>query len=193
MSGGNFSRRLPIKSRLMKMLIAVAIAFFHLVLSADAQEAFIVHGSKVVYQRPDPAQWQLVHNGIEAKSKAYLLMFKHIPIKDAQGRDIEPVIAVICEVVPNSPDVTNYSSARRARTPFEVKKVLTPQEGYFSYQTAVGYQGEYKRGTVLHKVVVGYLRYRDLGVQILCDSTDSVYNKVQADMLRLLRSIDFKE
>jgi hypothetical protein len=32
-----------------------------------------------------------------------------------------------------------------------------------------------------------------VGVQVICDSTDGVYEKVEADMLGLLRSITFKE
>jgi hypothetical protein len=32
-----------------------------------------------------------------------------------------------------------------------------------------------------------------VGVQVLCDSADGVYNNVEADMLGFLRSITFKE
>lgn len=177
----------------MKTVLAVVIALFHLVLPARAQESFTAHGSTVRYGRPDAAQWSLVHDGIDARSKAYLLMFKRSPIKDAEGRDIEPVMALICESVPGSPHLIQYSITKRASTPFHVNKLLTPQEGYFTHKNSVGYQREYKRGSVVHKVLVGHLRHGDVGVQVICDSTDGVYDKVETAMQGFLRSITFKE
>jgi hypothetical protein len=176
----------------MKTFIAVVFAFFHFACIAAAQESFTAHGSTVMYDRPDPAQWNLVHNAMDAKANAFLLMFEHIPIKDAQGREIKPVIAAICEAVTDSSDVIMYSIRKRSQVPFDVKKVLTPQGGDFTHRNSVGFDGEYDRG-VVHKVIVGHLRHQGVGVQVICDSTDGVYDKVEADMRGFLRSITFKE
>jgi len=193
MTDDRFRLLLGAKYGFLTALIAAAIAFFYLVLPAEAQESFTVHSSTVLYGRPDAAQWRLMNDGIDANSKAYLVMFKRTPIKDAEGREIEPVMAIICESVPSSTDVIQYSIAKRVNTPFQVNSLLTPQQGYFTHKNSVGYQGEYKRGSVLHKVLIGHLRNRDVGVQVICDSTDGVYDKVEADMLGLLRSITFQE
>ena len=176
----------------MKTFIAVVFAFFGFVCIAAAQESFSAHGSTVTYTRPDPAQWNLVHNGMDAKSNAFLLMFEHSPIKDAEGREIKPVIAAICEPVTDSSDVIMYSIRKRSQVPFDVKKLLTPQGGDFTHKNSAGYDGEYNRG-VVHKVIVGHLRHQGVGVQVICDSTDGVYDKVEADMRGFLRSITFKE
>jgi hypothetical protein len=135
----------------------------------------------------------LVHSGTDAKSKAFLLMFKHSPIKDPEGRPIEPVIAAICEPVTDSSDVIMYSIRKRTQVPFDVKKVLTAQGGDFTHRNSVGFDGEYTRGSVVHKVVVGHLRHQGVGIQVICDSTDGVYDKVEADMRGFMRSITFKE
>ena len=127
------------------------------------------------------------------QAPAYLVMFEHTPIKDAEGRDIKPVIGVICESVPNSLDVIRYSVSKRASTPFKVNKMMTPQDGSFTHRNSVGYEGEYQRGSVLHKVLVGHLRHAAVGLQVICDSTDGVYDKVEADMRSFLRSLTFKE
>jgi hypothetical protein len=177
----------------MKNLIAVLLAFFLLGYGAEAQESFTAHGSTVNYAQPDPAKWKPVHNGTDAKSNKYLFMFQHTPIKDAEGHDIEPVIALISESVPDSSDVIMYSIAKRAQVPFEVKKLITWQDGSFTYRNSVGFEGEYKKGAVLHKVLIGHLRHKESGVQIICDSTDGVYDKVETDMRDFLRSITFKE
>jgi hypothetical protein len=176
----------------MKTVIAVVFTFFHLACVAAAQESFTAYGSTVIYARPEPAQWNLVHSGMDAKANAFLLLFEHSPIKDSEGREIKPVIAAICEPVTDSSDVIMYSIGKRAQVPFDVKKVLTPQAGDFTHKNSVGYDGEYSRG-VIHKVIVGHLRHQGVGVQVICDSTDGVYDKVEADMRGFLRSITFKE
>jgi hypothetical protein len=177
----------------LRIPIAVVFAFFHLALVATAEESFSANGSTVVFTSPDRAQWDLVQNGLDEKSNKYLLMFKHKPIKDAEGRDIEPVIALISESVPDSLDVIMYSIQKRTQVPFEVKKLITWQDGSFAYRNSVGYEGEYKKGAVLHKVFIGHLRHKGAGVQIICDSTDGAHDKVEADMRNFLRSISFKE
>ncbi|MBM3301833.1 MAG: hypothetical protein FJY85_18015, partial [Deltaproteobacteria bacterium] len=133
--------------RFLTVGVAAALSVFHIVLPAEAQESFTAHGSTILYNRPDVAQWKVVHDGIDARSKAYLLMFKHVPIKDAEGRYIEPVMALICESVPGSPDLIQYSIAKRVSTPFQVNELLTPQKGYFTHRNSVGYKGEYQMGS----------------------------------------------
>ncbi len=176
----------------MRTLITSILILVSYVSVAQAQESFTVFGSTIDYVRPDPAKWNLVSKGLDARSKGYLHMFEHIPIKDAQGRSIKPVIAIICETVPDSLDVIRYSISKRAHTPFKVTKVITFQDGSFGYRNSVGYEGEYRRG-VDHKVFVGHMRHGKVGLQVICDSTDGVYSHVESDMRSFLRSIKFKE
>jgi hypothetical protein len=178
---------------LMKKLIASVFLVLCLAFDVYAQESITTHGSTVTYARPDPANWKLVHNGIDERSKAYLLAFQRNPIKDAEGRPIEPVIALICESVPESLDVIRYSIAKRGQVPFDVKRVISAQDGSFTHRNSVGYEGEYKKGSVVHKVLVAHMRHGKAGLQVICDSTDGVYDKVEEDMRSFLRSITFKE
>jgi hypothetical protein len=175
----------------MKTIIAVVFVFFQLVLLAGAEESFTAHGSTVLYAPPDSANWFVVKNGIDERSQKYLLMFQRKPIEDAHGRRVHPVIAIICEPVDKSSDVIKYSIAVRAQVPFNVKKVMSHQEGDFNYQNAIGYEGEYEK-EVLHKVLIGHMRHKKAGVQIICDSSDGLYEKVEADMRSFLRSVTFK-
>jgi hypothetical protein len=175
----------------MQKSILFLLVFFQLAILAEAQESFTAHGSTILYTSPDSANWFVVKNGIDEKSQKYLLMFQRKPIEDAQGRRVHPVIAIISEPVKDSVDVIRYSVAARAQVPFDVKKVLSYQGGDFAYQNAIGYEGEYKRG-VLHKVLIGHMRHKQVGVQIICDSTDGVYDKVEADMRSFLRSVNFR-
>ena len=177
----------------MKRFCAVLILLFLFDGVTHAQESFTAFGSTVTYTRPDSNKWNLVSNGMQGKSKAYLVMFEHQPIKDSLNRDVKPVIALICESVPESLDVIRYSIWKRGQTPFKVNKMMAHQDGSFTYKNSVGYEGEYKKDSVIHKIFIGHLRHGKVGIQLICDSTDGVFDKVEADMRSFLRSINFKE
>jgi hypothetical protein len=177
---------------LMRKLCVILLVLFHCAFLAEAQESFTAYGSTVIYARPDSSNWSLVNNEMDAKSNKFLLLFKRNPVEDPQGRRIEPVIALICEPVTNSSNVIEYSISKRAQVPFNVKKMLTCQGGDFAYPNSVGYEGEYDKG-VIHNVLIGHLRHKEVGVQIICDATDGVYSKVEQDMRNFLRSVNFKE
>ena len=83
----------------MKTPIAILLVFLSFMCVAQAEEAFTAYGSTVVFVSPDPSKWNLVHNGMVKESKGHLLMFECNPIKDAEGRNVRPVIAIICEQV----------------------------------------------------------------------------------------------
>lgn len=177
----------------MKKFSTVLLIFFSLVSVVQAEESFTVFGSTITYTRPDSTKWNLVSNGMQGKSKAYLVMFERHPIKDSKGRNVKPVIAIICESVPDSLDIIRYSIWKRGQMPFKVNKLITYQDGSFTCRNSVGFEGEYTKGTVLHKIFIGHLRHGKVGVQAICDSTDGVYDAVEEDMRSFLRSINFKE
>lgn len=176
-----------------KGIAAIVLLIFSFASMAGAQESFTAHGSTVNFTRPDAANWKVVHDGIDARSNKYLVMYQRSPIKDAEGRDIEPVIAIICESVPDSSDVIMYSIAKRTQTAFNVNKLLTWQDGSLTYKNSVGFDGDYKKGSVIHKVLIAHMRHGAAGLQVICDSTDGVYDKVETDMRNFLKSITFKE
>jgi hypothetical protein len=177
----------------MKKLSAGLVICFSLVCVAQAEESFTAFSSTVTYACPDSTKWNLVINEMQGKSKAYLVMFERKPIKDAKGRNVKPVIAIICESVPESMDVIRYSIWKRGQMPFKVNKLITHQDGGFTYRNSVGFEGEYTKGTVLHKIFIGHLRHGKVGIQAICDSTDGVYDAVEDDMRSFLRSINFGE
>ncbi len=180
------------KRRFMKTAMAVALTLLSFAFVAHAEESFTANGSTVVYEKPDSSRWNLVKSENDPQSSKYLLMFKHTPIKDSEGRDIEPVMAIKSEPVRDSSDVAAYSAYKRAQMPFTVKKTLTANDGSFTYPNSVGYEGEYDQG-VIHRVLVAHMRHKDAGIQVTCDSTEGVYAQVEPDMRSFMRSITFKE
>ena len=56
----------------------------------------------------------------------------------------------------------------------------------------LGFEGEYKKDGIVHKVLIGCMRHQEAGLRIICDSSDGVYDKVEADMRSFLRSVTFK-
>ncbi len=158
---------------------------------ASAQELAFVRafGSKVYFEPPDTSRWDLEQNVMDTLHVKYVLKFKHRPILDTEGREVEPVVAIIAESVKDSSDVIVYSAWKRIQTPFEVKKVLAYDSTLFTHRNVIGYEGQYEREGVVHMVLVVHMREHLVGVQVICDSSDEIFPQVEKDMRRFIRSI----
>jgi hypothetical protein len=175
----------------MKYIITLLILFSF---SGFSQElAYIpVYGSKIYFAPPDTSRWELFQNSMDSISHKYVLMFKSVPITDNLGRQIESVISILVEHVKDSSNIVNYSLWKRTQVPFEVKKVLTCDTinfSWFACPNVIGYEGSYTKVDIVHRLFVVHMRRAVVGVQIICDSTDGVYEKVESAMRDFIRSV----
>lgn len=147
-------------------------------------------GAKIYFEPPDSSVWVLDGNGI-TRYGTYLLMFKHTPIKDSLGRDIQPVISLIIETAKDSTDLNTFVHEKMADSQwqFRFQDTLTYSGGYFAQRNAIGYLIQYSRENVIHTVYFCCIRNGNIGVTIICDSTDQIFGKVRLDMLRFLKSV----
>ncbi len=175
----------------MKYFIAYLLLLPHFAISQDL--AYVqAYGSKIYFAPPDTSRWDLFENSMDSTTHKYVLMFKSAPITDDLGRPIQPVLSIVVESVKDSSDVTHYSIWKRTQVPFNVTKVMacdTINFSWFACPNVIGYEGDYKRSGVLHKVFVVHMRKAAVGVQIICDSTDGVFRKVESDMREFIRSV----
>src|SRR5512147_868216 len=135
----------------MKTLLALSLLFCTPALAQDLVY-FRAFGSKIYFAPPDSNRWELEQNSFDSTTSKHVLMFKSTPLLDSLGREIQPVLAIIAESVNDSMDVIAYSFWKRRQVPFEVTKVLTHEQGHFSFANVIGYEGSYKREDVVHKV-----------------------------------------
>ena len=78
-----------------------------------------------------------------------------------------------------------------ARTKWKILRSLMPEEG--EYRNATYCDGEYEYGGQLHMIIVGYMVYGNLGVQVIGDSHASVFSQVEDDMRKCVHSLRFSE
>ena len=188
-----YLRGVPVTARLLPKHMKTYVTMLFLLCSTccGQQLAYIgVIGSKIYFEAPDTLKWNLDENSMQSSGK-YWLQFKHSPILDSLGREIQPVMAIIIEKVDDSLDVITYSIEKRTQIPypFHVEEVLTYENSHFAFQNTVGYKGSYKREDVTHKVFIVHMRHAAVGVEIICDSTDGVYALVEQDMLRFIKAV----
>jgi hypothetical protein len=175
----------------MKYIIALLILFPFCGFSQELTYVQ-VYGSKIYFAPPDTSHWELVENSMDSSSHKYVLMFKSEPITDNLGRQIQPVLSILVEFIKDSSDIISYSIWKRTQVPFEVKKVMacdTINFSWFACPNVIGYEGVYPKGDVIHRVFVVHMRRAAVGVQIICDSTDGVYDKVEFAMRDFIRSV----
>jgi hypothetical protein len=173
----------------MKNFIFLVMILQALLLSQGHIDAF---GKKIIYDIPDSDKWKIDQTVFVETMQRGMISYKHIPIKDQLGRDIEPVIALIYEKLPSdSIDPILFSANKRITTRFDVDKVFGYEDFKLKYRNTIGYYGHYDK-VVIHNVIVAHMVYKNMGIQIICDSTKDVYDQVKEDMELFVGSVEFE-
>ena len=119
-----------------------------------------------------------------------IYFFKREPIEDPEGRQIIPNIAVIIEDVEKDTDAVAYSALKRSRVNFEVSEVFTHEKGPIRFQNAVGYKGKYvDKGGLDHTIYVVHGINGNKGLQVICDATTNIFDKMEDEFLIALKSV----
>lgn len=179
----------------MRFMLVLAVVLAALASVASVQEAVYISAfqTNVYFDVPDTTRWSVERDELDTTIQKRFLMFTHTPIKDKKGRMVSPVIAIIIEPVPDPSDLVMYSVAKRSAVPYKVTKVFTSETHTFSYKNSVGYEATYTSEGVPHSIYVGHMIYKNLGIEIICDSTKELLPKVKEDFLAFLRSVVFNE
>jgi len=103
-------------------------------------------------------------------------------------------MAVYVETIPSDIDIVVYSAQWQIRTPFKVKSMFVSadpkKDVEFSFVNAVGFQSEYtdSKGRS-HNTYRIYAINGDKGIQIIFDSTTSVFDIADKEFRRTIKSI----
>jgi hypothetical protein len=137
-------------------------------------------------------EWFLADKPSNENIQGYI--FKRKPITDETGLQVIPNIAVFIETIPPDLDVIVYSANWRIRTPFKVKSMFShddPKKDVdFNFENAVGYVSEYNdsKGRP-HNTYYIYAINEGKGIQIIFDSTTSVFEIADKEFRRTIKSI----
>lgn len=159
---------------------------------AKAKELTVID-AKIVFDEPDSKVWKVAEEQYDSDRKRGLIMFNRSPIKNPQGVLVAPVIAVVYEAISNDMDLVRYSVQVRTRVPFEVDKMFLPKDGGFTYANSLGYEGHLDQEGVKHTLLIAHMVYKNVGVQIVGDSTTDIFPQVESDMRQFMKSIQFKD
>ncbi len=116
--------------------------------------------------------------------------FKHEGIADDSGIVVHPNIAFIIMDVPPDTDPVLFSASRRR---FDIIKMYTPADILFDVN-AIGYLAEhtdtFDGREYKHRIYVLHAVQDSKGIEVVLDSTESVFNKVNGDFMEVLKSIN---
>ena len=180
----------------MKTNRLFVLLFFAFSSVAWGQTSIDAFGKKIKFTIPDEKVWKLVQETTPSENSKGSLMFKRTPITGPKGLEVEPVLALIFEQVTEPIDTIVYSAngLMSHSEKFNLKwNLLGSYPEYSSDQHAVVYKAEYTKSGFLHKVYLCYILYNNLGVQIIADSTDDVFDQVDEDMRAFIKSVVVQE
>ena len=137
-------------------------------------------------------QWKAldVQDVGEGSNRRVAYTYKRAPIRDSEGRPIEPAIGFIFRPVPEGADPILWIGFHRARhvkaMGGELVEALTKSLRP-GLQLGLGWLMRYERGGIEHTVkLVGAIN-GDIGLQVFMDSTTDVFPAVERYMSTALR------
>ena len=169
----------------MRKLIIIAIAIASLG-SAKASDTLIrvIPEAKIMIDLPNNS-WHMASK--ETNNGVTVYFFKRDPITDSLKRIIIPNIDIIVEKVDEKADIVTWSITKRANMPLDVDKMFLPGEGLINFKNAVGYKGKYT-DAIEHTVYVIHAINNKMGIQLIFDSTTSVFGEVDKEFQKVMKS-----
>jgi len=172
------------------------ILFLHILLLLAFQrrpslESIDAFHSTLIYERPDKVTWHTFQKRHDDSLGVGTVSFRSLPVIDESGRAYQPIVAIIYERLSDSVSVEAYAAGKQesSRTKWTVLRAYSPSAG--GYSNAKFFDGEYEFGGELHTVIVGYMVYGRLGVQVIGDSPASIFPQVENDIRKCVQSIRF--
>lgn len=177
------------------MKIAILLIFLFISSSiAWGQTTINAFGSKIFFTDPNETAWKLTQKIDPSESSKGLRMFKHEQIIGSTGLPVEPVIALVLEKVTEPIDAIEYSVNGLSNKPYKLKwDLLSGYPNYSSDKNSVVYKIEYTLSGVLHKGYLCYILHKNVGIEIIADSTGDIFKKVESDMLAFFKSVGIQE
>jgi len=174
-------------------LIALYILLLFTLQRKSTVESADVFGVKLQFERPDKVTWHTFQRQHDDSLGVGTISFRSLPVVDRKGRAYEPIVAIIYEKLADSISVHTYADTKQAssRTKWTVLRTYGPEAR--GYQNAAFYDGEYEAAGEQHAIIVGYMVYGTLGVQVIGDCPASIFSEVEDDVRRCVQSIRFVE
>jgi hypothetical protein len=167
-------------------VILVAMSLIILVTLASADERVSMFGSQLIHKKLNPEIWK--KDTEQRQENRGMVLYKHKGIRDNQGNNIQPVIGIVYERIPdNISSVEQYAAIARERTKFPVEAVVRRDD-----IKSIIYFCRYDSGMV-HNLVIAHFVFKRNGIQITGDATQSVYGKVEDEIQQFIQSIKFSD
>lgn len=159
-----------------------------LILQIEVHAQFQIQDTELKISIPE--KW--THAGDQENEQLKMSSFKRDPIQDSEGRGIIANIALISEANQGM-DVVTYSAVKRGEMPnFDVLEVFIPKDWKMKYKNGIGYKGKYTDVNGEHTVYVMFFVNGDKGVRIICDSTTEVFNKIEQELISILKTVNLR-
>lgn len=171
----------------MKLFAPLLLLLFLQASLRSSSGPIVLKEAGMQFSLPD-SSWQPGKR--EESGSMILYSFKRKPITDSLNRGIVANVSVLIENVEKGLDVISWSTERRQQVPFTVTKVLTKEKGNLSAYQAIGYEGSYVDSKkIIHRILIVYAIHQNKGVQMICDTTDSVWPMVVPEFLTGIKSL----
>ncbi|BDU74350.1 hypothetical protein [Mesoterricola silvestris] len=151
---------------------------------AKGRQGFPDGTLEAVYENPDPLTWFPMDLGMAPNSDRLNVTLRHKGIQDARGVNVQPVMAITAWRLP-APDgmsLDDFSAYLLRQMPMKDPRRETRDGRLFVTGTA-----DY--GGYTHILRRAFVVRGRIGLDLLCDSTDTVFEKVREDFEKWVATV----
>lgn len=124
-------------------------------------------------------------------------LFRRKPIVDSKGVTIIPCIGIIFEAYSDSMNVINYmflkEMSKEARYDTMYYVIDNKTSNFLKLKMAIGKKiGYYDNYERLHIVYRIFITHGKMGIQVICDATEEVFEIIENEFEKFISNIKFK-
>ena len=139
------------------------------------------------YLIPEQSKWTKIPLDPQKNPNIRRATFKSVGVQDVNGASIYPTMTIMIAEYPTN-KINNSAIAQDAITHFGVTEIRRVEiaDGVIVYCEKI-------YGGYSHRIIHTFRSKGNLGLQLICDSTDSAYSKVENEFIEWIKSVRLTE
>ena len=167
------------------IIILIYFIFFPLFVFGQDTNKVTLKSWNLSYTLPSN-NWNLVKSSNTDEGLFYI----YVRTTDQDKNTGIASMAIVGELLSNNIDVINYSIKLRESTSYNIIKLYSPDDKLFDLNNCIGYLAENTDAQGKHhKLLILHLVYKDKGIQIVLETVNENFLKLEPEFNNFIKSL----
>ncbi len=165
------------------------------VLKDPSERVFEFSGHKIAFNIPGEKIWKAAQKRVPRRGSQGIVVLKRKVIIDDKGNKIIPNIGITLTKLSDKTTFNEFAVLNMSMMMQNAKivKFVENSEYLLSIEQAAITYFKYSYGGIDHKVIFSQMMYENIGIVVICDATDGVFDEVEGEFKEFIKSINIKK